>query len=388
MYRPGDDGLWAGFPGHGPVVAPGAAKWLLLLCLGWLALLLSTFHPERGDRRTGFAPGATKAAKARVAAPPPVPEIVTAEPMALTADEARAFNATVGFVSGPISPAKRFVFAGSRDDRERALTCLASAAWYEAGDDKTGERAVVQVVLNRARHPAFPSSICGVVFEGASRRTGCQFTFTCDGSLRREPSPEAWKRARDIADHALAGYVFKKVGNATHYHTDWVVPYWSDTLDKLAQVDSHIFYRWRGDWGKAAAFTQRPGGVEQLDPRIADLADPRLASVKPADEAAATSPAPGVVMTKTADGRQHLIATVAPPSPRPQPTVLPLPPASVREILPSVAPPSQPPVIDPAVIRYWWVPPPRKSMSFNEPAASAGHGTAADATRKPHLMAK
>jgi hypothetical protein len=288
--------------------------------------------------------------------------------MALTADEARAFNATVPFADGPISPARTFVYVGSHDDRERALTCLASAAWYEAGDDKTGEAAVAQVVLNRVRHPAFPKTICGVVFEGASRRTGCQFTFTCDGSLRRTPSPEAWRRAREIADRALSGYVFKTIGNATHYHTDWVVPYWSDTLDKLAAVDSHLFYRWRGGWGRAAAFTQRPGGAEQLDPRIAALADPKLASVKSAETEAA-SVAPGMVLSKTPDGRQHLVATVTQPPAPTQATILPMSPATIRQILPQVAGSEEPPAVDPAANRYW--PPPRQRMTFNQPAVTA-----------------
>ncbi len=287
MYRPGDDVLWAGLPGYEPAVALRAAKWLLLLCAAWLALLILTLQPARtaiaGEPCAG-SDRSSRRSKPRVT--PPLPRgrrSTTSEPMALTADEARAFNATVPFVDGPISAARKLVYDGSHDDRERALTCLASAVWYEAGDDKIGEQAVAQVVLNRVRHPAFPKTICGVVFEGASRRTGCQFTFTCDGSLQRTPSADAWRRARAIADRALSGYVFKLVGNATHYHTDWVVPYWSDTLDKLVEVHSHLFYRWRGDWGRAAAFTRQPGGAEQLDPRIARLADPKVVDVKLAD---------------------------------------------------------------------------------------------------------
>ncbi|MGJ3626051.1 cell wall hydrolase [Sphingomonas sp. MMS24-JH45] len=86
----------------------------------------------------------------------------------------------------------------------------------------------MQVVLNRLRHPAFPKTVCGVVFQGAERSTGCQFTFTCDGALARQPSPLAWDRARKVAAAALAGAVYRPVGYATHYHTDWVVPYWSE----------------------------------------------------------------------------------------------------------------------------------------------------------------
>ena len=97
---------------------------------------------------------------------------------------------------------------------------------YEAGDDPAGQRAVAQVVLNRVRHPAFPKTVCGVVFEGQDRTTGCQFTFSCDGALTRwSPSPALWTAARQIATAALTGTVYRPVGYATHYHTDWVVPY-------------------------------------------------------------------------------------------------------------------------------------------------------------------
>ncbi|MBK6297661.1 MAG: cell wall hydrolase [Sphingomonadales bacterium] len=133
-------------------------------------------------------------------------------------------------------------FGRKNPDFERARDCLASAAWYEAGDDSAGQRSVMQVVLNRLMHPAFPKTVCRVVFQGEDRTTGCQFTFTCDGALaRRSPSEKAWKRAQAIAELALSGTVDSSVGLATHYHTDWVVPNWSGSLDKIARVGSHLF---------------------------------------------------------------------------------------------------------------------------------------------------
>lgn len=81
----------------------------------------------------------------------------------------------------------------------KALDCMASALFYEAGESRTDQAAVAQVVMNRLRHPAFPHSICAVVYQGAERETGCQFTFTCDGSLRRAPSSAAWQAARATA---------------------------------------------------------------------------------------------------------------------------------------------------------------------------------------------
>ncbi|MBA4041807.1 MAG: cell wall hydrolase, partial [Sphingobium sp.] len=152
------------------------------------------------------------------------------------------------------------------------------------------EQAVAQVILNRVRHPAFPKSICGVVFEGAERTTGCQFTFTCDGALQRARfGAAAWARARLVARAALTGSVFAAVGHSTHYHTDWVVPYWSTSLDKVTAVGTHLFFRWSGWWGTPAAFTRQLNGNE---PVIMQLAALSSAHRDPALGLDATEPAP------------------------------------------------------------------------------------------------
>jgi hypothetical protein len=157
------------------------------------------------------------------------------------------------------SAAKPFdVAAASTDDVRSAEECLTAAIYYEArSESEDGQRAVAQVVLNRVRHPAFPKTVCGVVYQGSNRATGCQFTFTCDGSLRRGREPNAWDRARRIAADALAGYVFEPVGVATHYHTTAIHPWWADALKKAVTIGSHVFYRWRGEWGDPKSF-QRP----------------------------------------------------------------------------------------------------------------------------------
>jgi spore germination cell wall hydrolase CwlJ-like protein len=181
-----------------------------------------------------------------------------AEPM----DDARAKNAAIAFVPGPIEPANPFKFSGSALDVERATHCLALAAMAEAGPSDIGQRAVIQVILNRTRHPAFARTVCGVVFQGSERRTGCQFSFTCDGSLARRYGDEAWRMARNRAVEGLRGYVYAPVGTATHYHTDWVFPYWSPKLEKLARVETHLFFRWPGFWGRKAAARMGYNGGE------------------------------------------------------------------------------------------------------------------------------
>ena len=223
---------------------------------------------------------------------PPAPEPL--EFRHVDPDDAVAFNASIPLVDGPNPAARPFdQRSHSSADYQRALECLANAIYYEAATESLdGQRAVAQVVLNRLRHPAFPNSVCGVVYQGSERATGCQFTFTCDGSLVRAPIAPYWQRAKKVAEEALAGKVYAPVGYATHYHTNWVVPYWSSTLSKVANVGTHIFYRWAGGWGKPAAFTDRHSGDE-----------PALAA--PARLAALTRP------TQVAEGSTDALAAEA-----------------------------------------------------------------------------
>ncbi|WP_380779377.1 cell wall hydrolase [Sphingomonas sp. R86520] len=203
-----------------------------------------------------------------------VPEVEPVRLVDLTPEDARAFNATVPFSTDPNPAARPFRFAGGPDDLARATDCMAAGILYEAGDDTLGERAVAQVVLNRLHHPAFPKTVCGVVFEGQDRATGCQFSFSCDGALTRwHPTDDAWRRAREVAAASLSGAVFKQVGYATHYHTDWVVPYWQSSLDKITAVNTHLFFRWSGWWGTPPAFGRHPETVEPVIAQLADLSD-------------------------------------------------------------------------------------------------------------------
>ncbi len=160
----------------------------------------------------------------------------------LSMAQARSSNAAVPIEVDRRRPAAPYRFRGGLAERAQAIDCLATAALYEAGDDRRGQRAVIQVVLNRARSAGFPRTICGVVYQGALRTTGCQFSFTCDGSIRRRTIHLGWANARAAARHALAGHVEARVGRATHYHADWMVPYWRDTLVKVAKVGDHVFY--------------------------------------------------------------------------------------------------------------------------------------------------
>jgi hypothetical protein len=240
-------------------------------------------------------PGLTETAKAAPPAPPPL--IIRQLPV----QEALKVNAEIPLASGPNPAAAAFKFQGSSQARKQALECLANAVYYEAGSqDDDGERAVAQVVLNRVRHPAFPGTVCGVVYEGSTRTTGCQFTFTCDGSLYRQPDAAGWRRAYRVAEAALSGYVYAPVGYATHYHANYVVPYWASSLAKNAIVGAHIFYRWAGSWGKADAFSKTYAGREPdaRALRTAALAVEHVSPVSTTAVAEAVSDIPGAEAIK------------------------------------------------------------------------------------------
>jgi spore germination cell wall hydrolase CwlJ-like protein len=141
--------------------------------------------------------------------------------------------------------------------RSQAIECLALAIGHEAGFEPIeGQRAVAEVVLNRVRLPGYPKTVCDVVFQGSTRHTGCQFTFTCDGALRRRLPDHVPVTARAIATAAIdrggggtgdapgEGLVGAGlVGGATHYHAYFVTPRWSGALTRVTQIGAHIFYR-------------------------------------------------------------------------------------------------------------------------------------------------
>lgn len=253
-------------------------RMIMLISLGILALVALTISiiQFRGGLSgannigTSSKTGSIGAGNAAVSNEAP-PNVEPLEMMVIPAEDARALNDQMPYSTAPNPAALPFIFSGSPEDRLRALDCLSAAVLYEAGDDKIGQEAVAQVVLNRARHPAFPSSVCGVVFQGSERRTGCQFTFTCDGALARSWSDGAWDRARKVANAAMSGIVYAPVGTATHYHTDWVVPYWASSLDKITKVGTHLFYRWTGGWGRLPAFRQRIAGIEPGKAKMASI---------------------------------------------------------------------------------------------------------------------
>lgn len=200
-----------------------------------------------------------------------VPTVSTVAPLAdavapdAPARTAAPFPVRAAISPGPAAPA--LALEGRTPlDRLRSLDCLAQAIYYEArSESEDGQRAVAQVVINRVRHPAWPNSVCGVVYQGPLRPGGgCQFTFTCDGSLERRAEGPGWIRARALAAEALSGRVYAPAGLSTHYHTFAVSPSWGPRLARTTVIGAHIFYRLPGAGGRPAAFTAAYAGTEPL----------------------------------------------------------------------------------------------------------------------------
>lgn len=117
------------------------------------------------------------------------------------------------------------------------LACLAEAVYFEArGTGVTGESAVAHVVVNRAKSPKFPNSVCGVVADG------CQFSYRCDGRPDVLADPRDRAHAFRVAETVLAGAPDITRG-ALFFHAASVSPGWFDTRPRIGKFGGNVFYR-------------------------------------------------------------------------------------------------------------------------------------------------
>jgi N-acetylmuramoyl-L-alanine amidase len=126
----------------------------------------------------------------------------------------------------------------SRDLSERELGCLVANVYHESrGESVLGQAAVAHVTLNRVRSPAYPDTVCGVVWQPG------QFSWTEDGRSDRMTDLDAIGKAVDIALAASRGKIKDPTGGALHFYAhDKVRPYWSKAGYRLI-VGEHTFVR-------------------------------------------------------------------------------------------------------------------------------------------------
>ncbi|WP_292972832.1 cell wall hydrolase [Novosphingobium sp.] len=276
-------------------------RWLMIAIAAMIAALALSFIVPRLTDAAAGGQTAGDNGQADLAQMGPIDAISVDDKAQIMVEgaDAQAGNAAIPFLTSPLDQVQAFgLQAAKAETYATALQCLTQAVYYEAAvEPLQGRRAVAQVVLNRVRHPAYPKSVCGVVYQGSQRRTGCQFSFTCDGALLRAPAAGPWREAREVARAALAGYVEPSVGTATFYHADYVLPSWAYKLGKITQIGRHLFYRFNGSWGNAATFNGRYAGIEAI-PAL-DLAALRERALEDGMQLEEAAPAfvPGLTVT-------------------------------------------------------------------------------------------
>lgn len=129
--------------------------------------------------------------------------------------------------------------------RAREMRCMAAAIYFEArSENRRGQIAVAQVVMNRVRASAYPDTICGVIYQGQWNRNACQFSFACDGKPERPDNKVVWEGSMQLAKEVMRGeHWLGDLGYATHYHATYVKPHWARHFDRIARIGRHIFYK-------------------------------------------------------------------------------------------------------------------------------------------------
>ncbi len=154
---------------------------------------------------------------------------------------------------------RSYVSQGYVPTRERlariaqSRRCLAQAIYHEArGEPEEGQWAVATVILNRVSSPRYPSNVCDVVFQNASLRNRCQFSFACDGQsdeggIGNRIVRESWVKANLIAQAAYERFRKGEPQNnlpasVLFYHNLSVSPGWAASMKNEGQIGRHIFY--------------------------------------------------------------------------------------------------------------------------------------------------
>ena len=126
-----------------------------------------------------------------------------------------------------------------------AQYCLALNVYHEArSESMAGQYAVAQVVINRVHSDSFPDTICGVVKQGYHKgRHRCQFSWHCDGKSDKPRNSVSWATSVVVANNVMRNRVPDITNGATHYHANYVNPYWAKHLDKTVTIGTHLFYK-------------------------------------------------------------------------------------------------------------------------------------------------
>ena len=130
---------------------------------------------------------------------------------------------------------------------KKELDCMAANIYFEAStQERIGKIGVAQVTMNRVRSPEFPNSVCEVVYQGPKNKKNkrlCQFSWYCDGKPDIIRNKRVWRECVYVAKYVILGGVPDITYNSTHYHADYVQPWWAKKMEKTVKLGDHIFYR-------------------------------------------------------------------------------------------------------------------------------------------------
>ena len=159
---------------------------------------------------------------------------------------------TLGFITGLL------VMFGSMkaeaSDANNDVYCLAQNIYFESGNQPmVGKIAVSHVVMNRVESSLYPDTICDVIYDAEYRenwlgnyvpvRNRCQFSWFCDGKSDEPVDSKTWIESLLLARRIYDGEWTDITEGATHYHADYIYPFWADSLNKTTTIDNHIFYK-------------------------------------------------------------------------------------------------------------------------------------------------
>jgi len=139
----------------------------------------------------------------------------------------------------------------------QAVECLAANIYHEArGEPSEGRHAVGYVTVNRMYDKRFPNTICDVVYQARYSkwwwthhrkkvpvRNQCQFSWYCDGRPDDTHNQTAWRQALADARAVLDEAVPDPTNGSTHYHANYVSPYWCKNYQLMAIINNHRFYK-------------------------------------------------------------------------------------------------------------------------------------------------
>lgn len=119
------------------------------------------------------------------------------------------------------------------------LACMAVTVYHESrGQPTLGQQAVASVVLRRVQVRRWGNSICSVVVEPK------QFSYmTGPTSFPAIRDMDSWYKAIAVAIRTMVDGPAPEVAGADHYHATYVHPDWGPTMNVVARIGDHIFYR-------------------------------------------------------------------------------------------------------------------------------------------------